>query len=337
MAVWLLLAVSVLGLKSAIGDGYADDYTVPGVESQQATDLLQDRFPAQAGSSGRVVFHVDDGRLDEPANQAIIADTVARLSTGPDVTGVTDPFDARGPTVSADGQTPFSIVQYGEQTLRAGHTDAALAAIDGARDAGIETELSGEIAEPGHEVEGNETIGLVVALAVLVVAFGSLIAAGMPIAVALVGIVIGLGGVGVMAGFTSVPEVSATLGVMIGLGVGIDYALFVVTRHREELRRGLTVPDAAGTANATAGQAVLFAGMTVVIAIVGLQLAGIPTVTTMGYAIAIVVIVAMGLAVTLLPALLGWAGHGIDRLAIRRRHDEREGRTTLSGRWAAHV
>jgi RND superfamily putative drug exporter len=125
---------------------------------------------------------------------------------------------------------------------------------------------------------------------------------------------------------------------MIGLGVGIDYALFVVTRFREELHGGLSVHDAAGTATATAGQAVLFAGMTVVIAIVGLQVSGIPAVTTMGYAIALVVVVAMALAVSLLPALLGWAGHRIDRLAIHRRHtDEREGHETISGRWAAHV
>ena len=335
---WALVAFMVLTLASRIGGDYEDDFTVPGVESQAATDLLEERFPAQAGETGRVVFHVDEGRIDEPERQAAVRATLDRLAEGADVTAVTDPYDPRGPTVSADGTTAFAAVQYSEEVLTEEHAEEATAAVETSRQAGIQTELSGEIAAAGEEVEGSEIVGLVVALVVLVVAFGSVVAAGMPIAVALVGIVIGLGGVGVVAGFTSVPTTSATLAVMIGLGVGIDYALFVVTRFREELHRGLTVPDAAGTATATAGQAVLFAGMTVVIAIVGLQLSGIPAVTTMGYAIALVVVVAMVLAVTLLPGLLGWAGHGIDRLAVhRRRGDEREGHETVSGRWAAHV
>jgi RND superfamily putative drug exporter len=335
---WALVAFVVLSLASRIGGDYQDNFTVPGVESQAATDVLEERFPAQAGETGRAVFHVDEGRIDEPERQAAVRATLDRLAEGADVTGVTDPYDPRGPTVSADGTTAFAAVQYAEEVLTEEHTHEATTAIETARDAGIQAELSGEIAAAGDEVEGSEIVGLVVALVVLVIAFGSVIAAGMPIAVALVGILVGLGGVGIVAGFTSVPTTSSTLAVMIGLGVGIDYALFVVTRYREELHRGLSVPDAAGTANATAGQAVLFAGMTVVIAIVGLQLSGIPAVTTMGYAIALVVIVAMAVAVTLLPGLLGWAGHGIDRLAIHRhRGDEREGHETVSGRWAAHV
>jgi putative drug exporter of the RND superfamily len=338
LAAWAVVAVAVLSLASRVGGDYEDDFTVPGVESQAATDLLEERFPAQAGETGRVVFHVDEGRIDEPEREAAVQATLDRLADGADVTAVSDPYDPRGPTESADGTTAFAAVQYSEEVLTAEHADEATAAVETSRQAGIQTELSSEIAAAGEEVEGSEIVGLVVALVVLVVAFGSIVAAGMPIAVALVGIVIGLGGVAIVAGFTSVPTTSATLAVMIGLGVGIDYALFVVTRFREELHRGLAVPDAAGTAIATAGQAVLFAGMTVVIAIVGLQLSGIPAVTTMGYAIALVVIVAMVLAVTLLPGLLGWAGHGIDRLAIhRRRDDEREGHETLSGRWAAHV
>ena len=337
MGVWLLIAVAVLGLRDSVGGEYEDNFTVPGVESQRATDLLEERFPEQAGKSGRVVFHVDEGRLDEEPARSAVVTVLEDLTEGTDVVGVSDPYDARGPTIAPDGKTGFATVQYTTLTLTEAHTDDALEAIESARDAGIQTELSGEIAAPGQEVESDETIGLIVAMIVLLVAFGSVIAAGMPIGVALIGIIIGLGGVGLVAGFTSVPETSATLGVMIGLGVGIDYALFVVTRHREELHKGLTVPDAVGTANATAGQAVLFAGMTVVIAIVGLQLSGLPAVTMMGYSIGLVVIVAMALAVTLLPALLGWAGHSIDRFAIHRRKDDRPGHETFSGRWAAHV
>ncbi|HEX5614957.1 MAG TPA: MMPL family transporter, partial [Acidimicrobiia bacterium] len=321
----------------SIGGDYADNYTVPGVESQEANDLLEERFPDQSGTSGRAVFHVEEGRIDDPAHQAAITAALAELAQGDDVTFVSNPFDARGPTVSRDGRTAFASVQYDESVLEAHHSEAAEAAIAPTRDAGMQAELSGEIAEAGQHVKSNETIGLIIALIVLVVAFGSIIAAGMPIAVALVGIVVGLGGVGILAGFTDVPETSETLGVMIGLGVGIDYALFVVTRHREELHRGLGVHDAAGTANATAGQAVLFAGMTVVIAIVGLQLSGLPSVTMMGYAIALVVMCAMALAVTLLPGLLGLAGRKIDSLAVHRRREPAEGHQTASGKWAGHV
>ena len=334
---WVLVAVTVLVLAGSIGGDYQDDFTVPGVESQHATDVLEERFPTQAGESGRVVFHVDEGRIDDPENQAAVHAAIAELATAADVTGVSDPYDPRGPTVSGDGQTAFAVVQYSEEVLTEDHLDEALEAIEVSREAGVQSELSGEIAAAGKEVEGSEGIGLVVALIVLVIAFGSIVAAGMPIAVALVGILIGLGGVGIMAGFTSVPLTSATLAVMIGLGVGIDYALFVVTRHREELHKGLSVADAAGTAIATAGQAVLFAGMTVVIAIVGLVVSGIPAITTMGYAIALVVIVAMAVAVTLLPALLGWAKHGIDKFAIHRHKTEKPAAETVSGRWAAHV
>jgi RND superfamily putative drug exporter len=159
---------------------------------------------------------------------------------------------------------------------------------------------------------------------------------GIPIGSALLGVGIGLAGVGIIAGFTDVPTTSPALATMIGLGVGIDYALFVVTRFRQHLHEGTSVTESAGIANATAGQSVLFAGTTVVIAIVGLLLAGMPAITTMGLAVALSVIVSMLVAVTLLPALLGWAGTRIDRLAIHR-HQGGEAHQTISGRWAHHV
>ena len=156
---------------------------------------------------------------------------------------------------------------------------------------------------------------------VLLVAFGSLIAMAIPIVTALIGLVIGLGGVGIMAYFVDTPVTSTMIASMIGLGVGIDYALFVVTRHRQHLHEGMSVEDAAGVANATAGQSVLFAGMTVVIAITGLVMAGLPAITAMGFAAAIVVLFSMFIAVTLLPACLGLAGRHIDRWAIPHRKD----------------
>ncbi len=335
---WLMAAVVVMALSGSIGGSFKDNFRVPGVESQKAADVLSERFPSEAGGSGRLVFHRDDGRLDEPASAAAIEATVQQLGTGHDVTGVTDPFDPAAPALSADGHTAYVDVSYAVQTIDATHLHEAESALTTARDAGVQTELTSSIASAGDEEGGNEKLGLLVAVVVLLVAFGSIIAMGIPIATALLGIFIGLAGVRILAGFGDVPTVSPMLATMIGLGVGVDYALFVVTRHRQHLHDGMSVADAAGTANATAGQAVLFAGATVVIAILGLQLAGLPAVTMMGVATAIVVVVAMAAAVTMLPALLGLAGTKIDRLSIHRKsHKAKPADQTAAGRWAHRV
>ncbi len=337
MAAWLVVAVAIFAASATLGGDPVNDYRVPGVESQSATDTLADGFPDFAGSSGRIVFHVDDGRIDDAAPRAAVAAAVTRLADGPDVSAVSDPFDAVAPTVSPDGRTAFATVQYRELTLQPEHYDAVVDAVAPTRADGVQAEVSGEIASVGAEVQGQETLGLAVAVIVLLIAFGSVIAAGIPLATALIGVALGMAGLGILAGFTSVPETSPVLAIMIGLGVGIDYALFVVTRFRQHIHEGMAPQDAAGRANATAGQAVLFAGTTVVIAIVGLLLAGLPAVTTMGFAVAISVVVAMALAVTLLPALLGWAGTRIDRFAIHRRKAVDAAHETISGRWAHHV
>ncbi len=339
LGVWLLIAVAVFSLEASFGGEVANDFRVPGVEAQQARDLLKDRFPTQAGASGQVVFHITDGRVNEPTVRAEIASSLERLRTGEHVTLVTDPFDPSGPTVSDDGRTAFTSVQYDKQTLERAEYDQVVGAVEPTRASGIQAEISGSIAMAANEVEGREGIGLVVAVIVLLVAFGSVIAMGIPIGTAILGLAIGLGGIGTLAGFISVPDVSPMLAAMIGLGVGIDYALFVVTRHRQHLHDGMTVADAAGRANATAGQSVLFAGTTVIIALVGLILADIPAITTMGAAVAIVVLVAMAMAVTMLPAFLGMAGTRIDRVSVRRRQSRSttsEG-PTVSGRWASRV
>jgi RND superfamily putative drug exporter len=202
----------------------------------------------------------------------------------------------------------------------------------------VEVELTGALALLAQDDPSSELIGVGVAIIVLLVAFGSVVAMGLPIATALLGIFVGVAGVGVLSAVMDVPEFSLILCAMIGLGVGIDYALFIVTRHRQLLHEGRTVEDAAGTAIATAGQAVLFAGTTVVIAILGLFLAGLPAISAMGAAVALVVTVSMVAAVTLLPGLLGLAGTKIDRLSIHRKaHVAKPAEATVSGRWAHHV
>ncbi|HKE77524.1 MAG TPA: MMPL family transporter [Acidimicrobiales bacterium] len=346
MGAWLVLAVAIFGLSSTVGGDPVNDFRVPGVESQHALDTLKVRFPEFSGASGRVVFHVDAGRIDDATHARAVEQAVARLQDDADVTVVSDPFDRAAPTVSPDGRTAFTTIQYDVLTLQARHYDAVVDDIAATRAAGVQAEVSGDIAGAAEQVQGQEGLGLLVAVVVLLIAFGSLIAAGIPLATALIGVALGIAGLGILAGFTSVPDTSPVLAIMIGLGVGIDYALFVVTRFRQHLHEGMPVADAAGRANATAGQAVLFAGTTVVIAIVGLLLAGLPAVTTMGFAVAISVVVAMAIAVTLLPGLLGWAGHHIDRWTVRRRKPvgaagavgtAGAAHETISGRWAHHV
>jgi putative drug exporter of the RND superfamily len=336
IGIWLLIAVAVLGLNNQLGGETKNNFTVPGTEAQRADDVLSDRFSELSGASGEVVFHVESGNLTDPDNAAAVTATLDRLRDGTDVTGVSDPFDARGPTVSADGRTGFATVYYSVDPIESEHADEAADAAEIAREGGVQAELTGTLVHA--EIHGSEHIGLAVAVIVLLVAFGSLIAMAIPIVTALVGLAIGLGGVGIMAYFVDTPVTSTMIASMIGLGVGIDYALFVVTRHRQHLEEGMSVEDAAGVANATAGQSVLFAGMTVVIAITGLVMAGLPAITAMGFAAAIVVLFSMFIAVTLLPACLGIAGRNIDRWSLPHRKDRSaEAHRTLAGTWAHHV
>jgi RND superfamily putative drug exporter len=335
---WILAAVVMVFLNGAAGGKTEETFEVPGVESQQATDALKEKFPTASGALGRVVFHVDEGRIHDPANAEAVTAAVTEIADGDDVAGATNPFDPAAPAVSADGKTAFTNIQYTVDPVEIEHLDHVKESIEPTRDAGIQTEIGGNIASAEKKVEGNDKVGLLVAMIVLIIAFGSVVAAGVPIGTALIGIAVGLSGVGVMSAFTSVSEVAPMLAMMIGLGVGIDYALFIVTRHRQGLAEGKTPAESAAIANATAGQSVLFAGTTVVIAIVGLLIAGLPAVTTMGMAVAFVVIVSMLAAVTLLPAFLGWLGPRLNSWSIHRKHDNvTDGHKTVSGRWANHV
>jgi RND superfamily putative drug exporter len=341
IGLWLVVAVAVLGLESTVGGETSDDWSIPGTEAQLGSDVLEQGFPTEGGVAGRVVFADPDGDVTDAQARSTIGETLAAFAAGPNVLSVTDPFDPAQPAISPDGSIAFATVRYSVDPPGPEEGEAALDAIEIARDAGLQAEMSREIVRGVEEVEGSEAIGLVIAVIVLLVAFGSVIAAGIPVGSAIFGIFIGLGLVTVMAGFTDVPSVSPLIASMIGIGVGIDYALFVVTRHRAFLHEGKDPVESAALANATAGTAVLFAGSTVVVALLGLVLAGIPSIATMGYASAITVAVAMAGAVTLLPAFLGLAGFRIDRWKIGRRartgESVKAAHQTLSGRWADHV
>ena len=339
IALWLVIAATVFALDASIGGELSDDFNVPGTEAQRGADLLDEQFPTQGGVAGRVVFAAPDGDITDAAARAAITATLDEISTGPNVLGVSNPFDPANAALSPSGDIAYATVRYSVDPPGAAEGNAALEAVEIARNAGLDAELSRTIVSGVEVIEGSEAIGLGVALVVLLIAFGSVIAAGIPIGSAVFGIFVGLGLIGVMSGFTGVPSISPMLASMIGIGVGIDYALFVVTRHRAYVAAGRSPVEAAALANATSGTAVLFAGTTVVVGLAGLLIAGIPSVAAMGLASAITVAVAMLGAVTLLPAFLGLAGNKIDRLHVgrRARHEHGDASRTLSGRWADHV
>ena len=309
-----MLALSVGVVARLSGGSTQDVFEIPGVESQRAIDLLTERFPAASGTSAQVVFAVDTGTVSSVGNASTIAAALADLANQPDVTRVSEL------RASADGAIAYVEVQYDRPATQI--KDAAFARLETtastALAAGVRVELGGELpSEATHQPPSSqELFGLVAAVIVLLLAFGSLIAMSVPIATALVGLATSIGLITAIASLIKVNTAAPILAAMIGLGVGIDYALFIVTRHREYLAQGMTVEDSAGRAIATSGSAVLFAGMTVVIAICGLAIAGIPMVTLMGLMSALTVAVMVAVSLTLLPALLGFAGLHIDAIRV---------------------
>ena len=321
VAVWVVGALASFATGRALGTGFTDDWRVPGTEAQRAHDLLAERFPAASGTDATVVFHAAEGDLRDPSAGAVLSGALDEVAGLPHVLGVERPGDPGSRAgISQDGGTAFATVHYDLDAATLGEpaVERLNAAVEPARGAGLQVELGGPLVEGGQEREpgGSEAIGLGVAVVVLLFAFGSVVAMGLPIVTALLGLLGGMSVVMLVALAIDVPTVAPTLAAMIGLGVGIDYALFIVTRHRQQLAQRHAVEDAAGRAMATAGQAVLFAGATVIVAIFGLWIAGIPFVGLLGTAAAIVVAVAVLAALTLLPALLGFAGRSIDRFRV---------------------
>jgi putative drug exporter of the RND superfamily len=338
VAVWLLIAVAAVMLSGKVG-GHADEtFRLPGSESQKAADAIEEQFPQETLNVSNVIFHTNEG-VQSPQAKAAIDAAVSQLADGRDVVAVGDPFDPQNSTVSADGKTAFAAVGFDSQELSPEDVDAANAATAGARAAGIEVEYDNGLGYANGESEpGSEMIGILVAIVVLAVSFGSIVAVGLPIFTALGALLIGASVIGIVSGAVSMPNVATIVATMIGLGVGIDYALFILSRHRQNIANGLPVPVAVGRANATAGLSVLFAGLTVIVAIAGLQVSGIPMMTAMGWASAIMVAVTMAAAVTLLPALLGIAGRRVNSLRIPflGRKDANDP-DTRSARWAQRV
>ena len=308
---WIVAAAFMIGADRYGGGGTVDNFEVPGVESQQAIDLLDDRFPERSGATAMVVFHTPDATVTDPGAAAGIAATVGEVRSLDHVVAVNDPL-ASPRSMSADGETAFASVQFDASTADLGREalDALLETAGPAEAANVQVEYGGELPTVLKERTTGpaEMIGIIAALIILFVTFRSVYSAILPLGVAVLGLAVGLSIVGLLGALIDIPSVAPRLGTMIGLGVGIDYALFILSRHRDNLEAGVPNEESIGRTNATAGQAVVVAGGTVVVAILGLQLAGIPFVAALGYSASIVVAVAVLVAITLLPALLGFAG-----------------------------
>ncbi|MDQ1046210.1 MMPL family transporter [Streptomyces sp. V4I2] len=310
--IWVaLLTLAGVGAASAPAPG-TTSFSIPGTEAQKAFDLLEQRFPGASadGGTGRIVFKAPDGeKMTDADNKAIVAKTVKELSDGSEVVSVTDPFTTNA--VSKDGTVAYTSVKYDAPGMELKDTtrDALEAAGDEARATGLTVDIGGDAlqaaAEPGAI---GEVIGLAIAAVVLVITLGSLVAAGLPLLTAIIGVGIGVSTITALANALDLGDTTSTLALMIGLAVGIDYALFIVSRYRGELAEGRDREEAAGRATGTAGSAVVFAGLTVVIALAGLSVVGVPMLTKMGLAAAGTVVVSVLIALTLIPALLGYAG-----------------------------
>ncbi|MFI8005569.1 MMPL family transporter [Streptomyces sp. NPDC086010] len=342
--VWVaLLALAGFGAASA-STATSSSFSIPGTEAQRAFDLLEKRFPGGSadGATARVVFKAPEGeKVTASANKAEIKEIVGELKSGShQIASVADPFAAKA--VSQDGSTAYISVSYkvSSMELTDGTREALEDAGEAAQSGGMTVEIGGDALQVMPETGATEIIGVAIAAVVLVITFGSLIAAGLPLLTALIGVGIGVSLITALANVLDLGSTTSTLAMMIGLAVGIDYALFIVSRYRAELAEGREREEAAGRAVGTAGSAVVFAGLTVVIALVGLAVVNIPMLSKMGFAAAGTVAIAVLIALTLVPALLGFAGKRVMGRRARRAAEAEskpEAKPNMGTRWARFV
>ncbi|PNG93365.1 MMPL family transporter [Streptomyces malaysiensis] len=333
--IWVaLLAVAGVGAATA-SQPANDSFSIPGTEAQKAFDLLEQRFPGgnADGATARVVFRAPSGeKMTDPANKAVVTKTVAELQAGsPQIASVADPYQAHA--VSKDGSTAYILTSYkvNAMELKDAAKDGLKEAGEKAEKSGLTVQIGGDALQEMPETGSTEIIGIAISAVVLAITFGSLVAAGLPLLTALIGVGIGISSITALATTLGLSTTTSTLAMMIGLAVGIDYALFIVSRYRAELMEGRDREEAAGRAVGTAGSAVVFAGLTVVIALVGLAVVNIPMLTKMGFAAAGTVVIAVLIAISLIPAVLGFAGKRVFGRRARRRLEERASAAAAGG------
>lgn len=337
VAGWLLIVATAVTLMNIFSQPASDAFSIPGTESQVAFDELGKVMPEATGGTGRIVFAVPDGEQIS-ARKDVIDTALTRIDGIDGVKATISPF-VMG-TISQGGNIALAQVEIeGAMTeVSATLADDITAALEPVRAAGVQAEAGGDIVNPAPDsiLGVGEIVGVVVAAITLLVTFSSLAAAGMPLITAFIGVGIGVSGIYALSGVVDVNTVTPILAIMLGLAVGIDYALFIVTRHRKYLMDGLEPKQAAARAIATAGNAVIFAATTVVIALAALSVVGIPFLTVMGLAAAGTVAIAATVAVTLIPALLGFAGLNVlskKQRALRAEHKKKGEKAELKKSW----
>ncbi len=340
---WIVLLVAFNVVAQSAGTSYSNNFTLPGSDSQRAADLLKSSFPAQAGDRDTIVFRVDSGTVTDPAIRARMNRTFAEVARLPHVAGVISPYSPAkaGQAISKDGQIAFATVLFNEKAneLPASAAKRVVAVATAARQPGLQVELGGQAIEATQQ-QGfglSTAVGLLAAIAVLLITFGSVVAMGLPIVTALFGLGTGLGLIALFTHVVDTPNFSSELAAMIGLGVGIDYSLFILTRFREAYAGpGPTagqVRESVVQAMDTAGRAVLFAGCTVVIALLGMMLLGVSFLYGVAISASIGVLLVMFGSLTLLPALLAFVGARLVRPGRRARRRGETTRAAGGGAW----
>ena len=311
LAAWLLAAIAAIAVAQLSGGKTNDTFTIPGTEAQNAAAVLQAKLPAFSGGQSTIVFATNGAaKVTDPADQAAIESAMAKRTSIPQVLSVTTPFQSH--LVSPSGQIALGQVQWSAPATSV--KDSSLAAVKAAmkpvQAQGVQVAYNGSV-YPGWRTvisEVPELIGLIIAFGILMITFGAFVAAGMPILGAIIGVITTLMGITAVASVVTIASASTTVALMLGLSCGIDYGLFILSRHRTNLLNGMTPEESVPLAMGTAGSSVVFAALTVIIALCGLTVVGIPFLTVMGLAAAASVSVALLIALTLLPAMLGFAG-----------------------------
>ncbi|MEU0200617.1 MULTISPECIES: MMPL family transporter [unclassified Streptomyces] len=343
---WLLAFAGVTAGAAVAGTTYSNDYKVPGTESGRATELLHEGFPQLGGDSDTVVWHTASGSVRAADVEQTMSRTLDRIENLPGVASVTSPYDGPGTgRVSQDGRTAYATVTFDDQAqdIDKGEARAVVDTAKSAETDGLQVELGGSAVGLTQSSGGHlaEIVGVAVAAVVLFLAFGSLAASLLPIATALVGVGTAYAGIVLLGHAMTVADFAPMLGMLIGLGVGIDYALFIVTRHRRGLKRGLSVTEAATNAVATTGRAVVFAGATVCIALLGMLILRLSFLNGVAIAASLTVVLTVAASVTLLPSLLSFIGmRALSRRERRRLAEhgpEPELPTGFAARWSAFV
>jgi RND superfamily putative drug exporter len=339
---WIVAAVGIFAVSSSIGKKTASDFTLPGTDSQHAVDLLRGRFPTQAGDADQIVFRARTGKLTDAADRATVASMLERVAHLPHVVSVVSPYAAGQHAISPNGSIGFATVSFDQRAnaLPKSPVNRVITTAESARSPRLQVELGGQAIEQAQQASlGFATVvGIAAAIVILLLSFGSFTAMGLPIATALLGLGAGIGLITLASHVVNMPDFASELALMIGLGVGIDYALFIVTRFRESYRNnGGDVQRAVEEAINTSGRAVLFAGVTVVIALLGMVALGVSLLNGAAVAASLGVVLVLSASLTLLPALLSLTGRRVGEPGRRAKRRVQDTESSFWLRWVRQV